>query len=697
MPTTQSKPEAQLDSPITIINGLGPKTARSFEKLGVFVLEDLFYFVPRRSEDRRRISKIRNIVLGDIASVYAEITYVVSKRGGTEARIKDRKDKNDKEYREVIARACWFSYKIAYSMKKGTKLALHGQVFGLGNMPTFFHPEYEILSGDEKSSIIGCMFNVYPGTADLTQNTIKKFVTLAANDYAEKLLNEFVPEDVLARHKLPSLCNAVRMIHSPTTDTMYIKARSRLVFNEFFLLQTGMRMLRRQQTDETCSNIIKPGEKFGAFMQSLPFELTKDQKTALSEILNDINKPEPMNRLLQGDVGSGKTIIAAAVMIAASDSGTQSALMVPTEILAQQHYIKLRQYIEPLGLKAVLLTGGLTLPQRRKVLDEIASGEANIIIGTHSLFSDAANFFNLALVIIDEQHKFGVLQRKALISKGEHPHVLAMTATPIPRTLTMTVYGNLDLSSIKELPPGRQKVETISMNQAEYRKIIKMIRKHTARHEQVYWVCPLITEGKSDLDSVNDTCGRLRDILPEIRIEAIHGKMSVKDRAEIMSGFAAGNIDVLVATTVIEVVIDVPNATLIVIDEAGQFGLAQLHQLRGRVGRGQAKSTCVLLENLSLTVDGINRIAAMKRLSDGFELANEDLRQRGTGEFCGTHQHGVTEFKVADLSIDGNILAIARDEAINIINEDPDLQSCPMLKDEIFRRLGDVLELAVTS
>ncbi|MBR0035389.1 MAG: ATP-dependent DNA helicase RecG, partial [Synergistaceae bacterium] len=384
-------------------------------------------------------------------------------------------------------------------------------------------------------------------------------------------------------------------------------------------------------------------------MKALPFEITGAQKKASSEILADMAKPKPMNRLLQGDVGSGKTLVAVMAMLAACDSGAQAAFMAPTEILAQQHYIKLTKYLEPLGLKVALLTGSLKKSERRKILTGIYSGDIDIVVGTHSVFSEDVEFLNLALVIVDEQHRFGVLQRGALIAKAKAPHVLAMTATPIPRTLILSVYGDLEVSILDELPPGRQKIDTISLTPSGFRKIPKMIREHVKNHEQVYWVCPTIDEGERDLASVNESCERLKDILPEMRIAALHGRMPVNEKARIMNEFAAGDIDVLVATVVIEVGVDVPNATMMVIEDAGQFGLAQLHQLRGRVGRGKAASVCVLLENQDITAEGRARVAAMEATSDGFELAEQDLQQRGAGEICGTRQHGVTDFRVADL------------------------------------------------
>ena len=684
----EPKPEASLTSPITILDGLGPKTARSFMKLGVFLLEDIFFLLPRRYEDRRYPKPLSDLVPGETACTIARVSDIDSYPGRTEAEIAD-----DSGSAHII----WYTDKIARFVRKGMKLAVYGQLNDKRIDAVFMHPEFEIISPSRGTSLIGRIFPVYPGTADLSQRVIKKFVDLALDKYSVQCLKEFLPQRVLKKYGMMSLHDAVLQIHRPKDELTFIKARNRLAFDEFYLLQSGIIMRRNSHVGDTHAQILKPGGKFDAFMGSLPFELTEAQRVAGYEILADLEKPDPMNRLLQGDVGSGKTLVAVIAMLAAADSGAQAAFMAPTEILAQQHYIKLVKYLEPLGLRVALLTGSLKARERKKLLMDIFCGNVDIVIGTHAIFSQDVDFMNLALVIVDEQHRFGVLQRGALISKGKYPHVLAMTATPIPRTLIMSVYGDLEVSVLNELPAGRKRIQTISLRPQQFRKIPKMIREHAARHEQVYWVCPLIDEGERDLASVNDTCAKLRDILPELKIAVLHGRMPVNEKSAVMNEFSAGNIDILVATVVIEVGVDVPNASLIVIEDAGQFGLAQLHQLRGRVGRGKAQSTCVLLENQDITPDGKARLEAMVRTSDGFELAEQDLQQRGAGEICGTRQHGVTDFRVADLVRDEKILTLARDEARELMTDDPELKNEPEMKKEILHRLGRVLELAATS
>ena len=682
------KTNPTLTSRITILEGLGPKTAEAFARLGVITLEDMFFLMPRRYEDRRNPKPMDSLVPGTTDCAVGMVSELSYGYGKTEAVISDSTGS---------ANVIWFTEKIGTFLRKGMRIAVYGQLSDRYIVPSFSHPEFEILKRGAIPKLIGKIFPVYPGTADLTQRVIIKFIDLALDTCSEECLKEFLPKKVLNSYKMMSFRDAVIQIHRPSDELSFIKARNRLSFDEFYLLQTGIIMRRNSRGGLLQAQPLKAGDKYRAFTENLPFALTKAQQQAGAEILSDLAKPSPMNRLLQGDVGSGKTIVAVIAMLAACDSGAQSAFMAPTEILAQQHYINLCKLLEPLGLKVALLTGSLKESERKRILDEIYCGIVNIVVGTHAVFSEDVDFLNLALVIVDEQHRFGVLQRGALISKGKAPHVLAMTATPIPRTLILSVYGDLGVSVLNELPPGRQKIRTISLTPAEFRKVPKMIRERVAKHEQVYWVCPLIEEGERDLASVSDTYNRLHELLPEVRMEMLHGRLSVDQKTQIMNDFSAGKIDMLIATVVIEVGVDVPNATLMVIEDAGQFGLAQLHQLRGRVGRGKAQSTCVLLENPDITPEGRERVAAMVRTTDGFELAEQDLRQRGPGELCGTRQHGVTDFRVADLVRDEKILMLARDLAQELMTEDPALESEPKLKAEILRRLGGVLELAATS
>ena len=597
-----------------------------------------------------------------------------------------------------MARVVWFTDRIAEFVREGMRLALYGQISNYYIEPQFSHPEFEILyRKSQHPKIIGRIFPIYPGTADLTQKAIKKFVDTALDTYADSLLKDFMPSKISSRHKMMSLKEAVMTIHNPADEKAFIRARNRLSFDELFLLQAGVVMRRKAFTGKYHAHSLKPGDIFAKFAASLPFKMTDAQRIAIYEIFDDMEKPYPMNRLLQGDVGSGKTIVAISAMLAACDSGVQSAFMAPTEILAQQHYISLKKFLAPLGVKTALLTGNLKASERREILAGLAEGSINIAVGTHALFSEGVTFKNLALAIIDEQHRFGVLQRGSLTAKAVSPHVLAMTATPIPRTLIMSIYGDLEVSTLDEMPPGRKPVKTTSLTPQKSKRVFGMIREAVSKGHQVYWVCPVIDETEKDLHSVTEAYERIQSAMPEMRAAVIHGRLSADEKSRVMQDFSAGNVDILVATTVIEVGVDVPNATMIVIQDAGQFGLSQLHQLRGRVGRGRVQSYCVLLENNDISEAGRLRVQAMTEISDGFELSARDLEMRGPGEICGTHQHGVTDFRVADIVRDEKILALARNEARALLDDDPDLRNEPDLRREILRRLGKVLELAATS
>ena len=683
----------RLSSPVEILKGIGSRRNAALAKLGVFTLEDLLYLIPRRYEDRRFVSTLSNLIPGRSQCAIAKVIKLTVRQGFTRAVIQDDTG---------TAKAVWFGHR--NFLREGMTLAISGNVDNKYNVNEFVNPEFEVItSPDQKYSVIGRIFPVYPANSDISQRVLRTLINSALENYSEKCVIEFLPEEILKRFGMMSNREALINIHYPKDNTSYIRARNRLAFEELFLLQTGM-LLRRQKfsgtnSDSRRAQVLKPGKSFYAFMNKLPFRLTDSQRIAIHEILEDLSRDKPMNRLLQGDVGSGKTLVAFAALLTAGDSGTQSALMAPTEILAWQHYNKLRKSLESLGLRAGFLSGSLGAKERREILQGISNGEINIVIGTHSIFSEHVNFRSLSLVIIDEQHRFGVLQRSELISKGISPHVLAMTATPIPRTLLLSLYGDLDSSRLNELPPGRKAIQTIIITHENFSVLISTIRERIlARHEQIYWVCPLIEDsGERDLTSINQAYERLSKILPDVNIAVLHGRMTPDMKAKIMQDFTDNKINLLISTVIIEVGVDVPNASMIVIQDAGNFGLAQLHQLRGRVGRGEAQGVCVLLEGANITPEGRERLNAMIRTSDGFELSEYDLRQRGAGEICGTRQHGINEFRVADLVRDEKILLLARNEARALIKRDSKLDSEPKLKREIYRRLAGSLELAITS
>ena len=676
-----------LNSPVSVIKGIGTKKAEAFNRLGVFNLEDLLFLFPRRYEDRREPIALRDLISGEYNCSIAVVTELTWGGGRTNAVITDGHNR---------ARITWFSEKLSFVIKKGMRLALYGMVDQFGGGFRFTHPKFEILRYREQpSSLIGKIFPVYPANSDLSQKDISSAIEYVFLNY-DYLLYEFLPDKIITRHNLMSYADAIKYMHSPTDENNFKQARNRLAFDELFLLQTGIYM-RREIFTKSGAKVLQPGKLYNAFIKSLSFEMTRAQRHAAAEIFEDINSVKPMNRLLQGDVGSGKTLVAICAILAAVDSGTQAIFLAPTEILAQQHFINFTKFLEPLGIKIALLTGSTKTRERRKILNGLLDGKINILIGTHAVISDDVILKSPGLFVIDEQHRFGVMQRNALISKTIAPHVLAMTATPIPRTLILSIYGDLDVSILDEMPPGRKKVETIAMMPVEFPLLPSYIKARVKLKEQVYWVCPLIEEGERNLSDVTKTYDRLRNLLPDIKIAMLHGKLTIDEKSQIMREFSDGEIDLLVSTIVIEVGVDVPNATLMIIDDAAQFGLSQLHQLRGRIGRGKAQSTCILLETNNITDEGRARILAMLEYSDGFELAERDLIQRGPGALCGVRQHGVTDFRVADLINDKRILNLARRDAEELIKNDPELKNYPDLKFEIIRRLGQTLELVTTA
>jgi ATP-dependent DNA helicase RecG len=678
---------------------VGEVRERALLRLGVKTAEDLLFFFPRRYEDRRNITPFSALTEGCVTSVVAEVAAFEkrsSSRRGLEvssALLSDGKD---------FIRAVWFNMpRLEGVLTPGTRVALYGKVEIRGGIQ-LKSPEFEVLDESDPESV-GRIVPIYPATAGLSPKWIRRIVFSALSLYLDRVRDYFPPE---TRRKLglPELRESILELHRPQGRESWRAARNRLAFDELFLLQTGL-LLRKKRHAAARKNAPsfvrgKPGEKFGSFLRSLPFPLTGAQERVIGEIVSDMASETPMNRLLQGDVGSGKTVVAVAALVVAADSGAQTAFMAPTEILAQQHYFRLKTWLPELGIRVELLTGSLSRAERRRVLDALASGEAQVAVGTHALFGPKVVFGRLGLVVVDEQHRFGVLQKNTLLAKTRSPHVLVMTATPIPRTLTLSIYGDLDVSVLDELPPGRKPVSTVLLRASgrqHFARLLSFIRDTAGQGRQIYWVCPLIEESeKLDLTAAYSRFQSLREDLPGLRAALIHGQLPAGEKEAVMRAFAAGEIDLLVATSVIEVGVDVPNATVMVIEDASRFGMAQLHQLRGRVGRGGEESHCVLLSG-NPTPEGAARLDAMLSSSDGFRIAELDLRQRGPGEICGVRQHGVTDFRVADLTRDYKLLSLARKEAMLLIEEDPDLENARLLKETLMRRLGAALELAGTA
>jgi ATP-dependent DNA helicase RecG len=662
--------------------------------LGIKTVEDLLFFFPRRYEDRRNLTRLSALTPGTMAAVVATVVLFQKRprsHRGLEIATAVLSDGQD------AVRAVWFNMpRIGDAMVPGRKVALYGRVERRGELQ-FTSPEFEVLDEEDPQSV-GRVVPIYPTTAGLSAKWVRRIVGSVVETCLSEL-EDFVPPVIRQRHGFADLAASVKELHFPQERKTWLAARNRLAFDELFLLQTGL-FLRRQRrsvaSSKASAQILREGEKFRSFMRSLPFQPTAAQTRVIREIAEDLASSVPMNRLLQGDVGSGKTAVAAASLMIAADGGVQSAFMAPTEILARQHFFRLEEMLRPLRISVELLTGSLTAGERKNVLSAVSSGSAQIVVGTHALFGEKVAFKHLGLVVVDEQHRFGVLQKNALRAKGDQTHVLVMTATPIPRTLTLSIYGDLDVSVLDELPPGRKPVKTIHLR-GQKKRLLQFLRKTADEGRQAYWVCPLIEENEDmDLTAAVSRFRTLKEELPELRIALIHGQLPDTEKDSAMQSFARGEIDLLVATSVIEVGVDVPNAVVMVIEDATRFGVAQLHQLRGRVGRGSGESLCILLTGTP-TPEGAARIDAMLSTSDGFKIAELDLRQRGPGEVCGVRQHGVTDFRVADLVRDRKLLELARQDAELLLREDPELRGEPLLLQTLTSRLGETLELAGTA
>ena len=680
---------AELTDSVRYIKGVGEHREDLLKKIGITKSEDLLYYFPYRYEDRSAPTKLSSLRVnkpGEKSLIIARIIAVEKRYANnkklsiTSALICDEEGNS--------AKAIWFNIpNLERTLLPGKLVSLYGKVEFRGEWQ-ITSPELETLD-DESNANLG-IIPVYPTTSGLSQKILRRIINSALETVLPKL-TDYIPEKM--RRNMP-LESAIKTLHYPTDRSKWATARNRLAFDEFFVLQVGLG-LRRKMIESMIAPSIIQGEQFNNFLSSLPFELTAAQKRALCEILEDIKKERPMNRLLQGDVGSGKTVIAAAVLTAASECEKQGALMVPTEVLAQQHYSRLKNMLPNIAL----LSGSLSINERKSIIEGLKTGEIKTVVGTHALLSDNVAFSSLGIVIVDEQHRFGVLQKQSLISKGlpiVHPHVLVMTATPIPRTLTLSVYGDLSVSVIDELPPGRKPVETRAASSAKLKDVLQFVSKCARLGRQIYWVCPLIEDSENiNIASAVRRHEELRKYLG-LRTELMHGKLSGNMKSEIMKEFEYGRIDLLVSTSVIEVGVDVPNASVMVIEGADRFGLSQLHQLRGRIGRGAEKGWCILVSNPK-TQEGKERIAAMKQTTDGFKIAEIDLKIRGPGEVCGTRQHGITDFRVADLIRDQKILLEARVEAGKLLDSDPELKNEPLLLKVVMERIGNALNIAGTA
>lgn len=648
---------------IRTLPGIGPKKALLFAKLGIETLGDLLHFYPRDYEDRTRILPIASLE-ADVPSCF--IASVVT---NPQTHRIPKPGKRQLEYTKVVVadhtgRLNLTFFNASYTAQRlirGETYCFYGTLTGdyLGYAMT--NPLFEPL--DSEGNVTRRIMPIYPLTAGLTNKQVVQAVRAAMGRCG---VEETIPETVRETYGLCDAAAALREIHSPSSAEALDEARKRLIFEEFYVFSAALSIVRAKRTVRTVSAYQTDG--IAQFYDALPFSLTGAQQRAINDILSDFRAGKPMSRLVQGDVGCGKTMVAAAAAFCAIKNKKQAALMAPTEILAKQHLDRLAPLLEPLGIRCVLLTGSLPAAQKKAVRQAIADGAADLIIGTHALLTEATVFSGLGLVIADEQHRFGVAQRAALLAKGEQPHLLIMSATPIPRTLALILYGDLDVSVIDELPPGRQPVETFLVDERYRSRLNGFIRKQAEENHQTFIVCPAIEEGETEsFKAAEQWAQTLKNyVFPNLRVALLHGKMKGAEKEAVMESFAAQKYDILVATTVIEVGVDVPNATLMVVENADRFGLSQLHQLRGRIGRGGAKSFCILVSD-NRNDETLARLKALCATTDGFRIAEEDLKLRGPGDFFGSRQHGLPVFHIGNLAQDLNVLKQAQQAAADTV------------------------------
>lgn len=692
------------------IKGVGPRYSSLLEKRNVHTVEDALFLLPLRYEDRRELLAIQKLRPGQSAVFSGTVLSADTgtTRGGRkffEAVIGDNSG-------TILCK--WFNANPVWMKRTwqvGRRGVFSGEVNQFGFQRELHHPDVDWLPDNADVQAVldadpinfGRIVPVYPLTEGLSQKVLRRIMRQVIDAFLHDVEN-VVPPALLPAGCLP-LQDALRSVHLPSNDARLDElnsgrtpAQQSLAFDDFFYWELGQALKKRgiEREDGIAFNVTHRYTK--ELVKLLPFELTAAQKRVLAEIKHDMISPHPMHRLVQGDVGCGKTLVALMAALIAVENEYQVAIMAPTEILAEQHWHTMHRWCSQLGIELVLVTAGIKGKLKKDVLQRIASGTAQVVIGTHAVIQDSVDFFRLGLGIIDEQHRFGVLQRSVLRKKGQNPDILVMTATPIPRTLAMTLFGDLSLSVINELPPGRSAIDTRIYFEQRRSQVYDMIRAEVAQGHQAYFICPLVEETeKSDLKAAVQMALHLQqDIFPDMKIGLLHGRMSPDEKESVMASFKSGELDLLVATTVIEVGIDVPNATLMVIEHAERFGLSQLHQLRGRVGRGTAPSRCILLTQNALSEDSQKRLHVMETTCDGFCIAEADLSIRGPGDFLGTRQSGMPDFRVANILRDQNLLESARQAAEKLLESDPELKSGsgPRIHEELLYRWGNRLELA---
>ena len=661
-----------LDTPLQYLKGVGPQRARHLARLGLETVGDALLYLPSRHEDRSQLTPLGRVTVGQTLTCTGTIAGISPPpRGRSRAPLYVTL----RDASGFVNAVWWGQAYLERVFTRGQRLIVHGVVKQGRRSPIELHvADHEIVEDGENETLhTGRLVPVYPLTQGLPQRPLRALMKRLVDGCAAAA-PEPLPETIRVRHGLPPIGRALAQGHFPESEAALATARRRLVFDDLFLLELGLAIRRQRDGRLPGLAMHPPGALPRRLLRSLPYRLTRAQERVWGEIRIDMAQPHPMNRLLQGDVGSGKTVVAGLAMLTAIEAGFQAALMAPTEILAEQHWLTVSSLLAPLGIRVTLLTNATRGKARRALLAALAEGETCCLIGTHALVQEGVIFKRLGLAVVDEQHRFGVVQRATLRRKGESPDVLVMTATPIPRTLALTVYGDLDVSVLDEMPPGRQRVLTAIRDETERPGVYAFLRQEMQARRQIYVVYPLVEESEAtDVRAATEMAARLqREIFPDFRVGLLHGRMSAAEKDRVMAEFRAGAIQLLVSTTVIEVGIDVPNATMMVVEHAERFGLSQLHQLRGRVGRGPWKSYCALMTQ-GASDDARRRLDAMVATNDGFRIAEADLELRGPGDFFGTRQSGLPEFRVADLLRDAAMLEEARTEAFALVAADPNL------------------------
>ena len=684
-----------LDDSVQYLKGVGPVRAEFFSKKNIHTVRDLFYYFPRRYNDYRNLCRISDVRISDTVTVYGRLENI------REGRMRSRRGKrvsavltDDTSAIQLV----WFNAPyIKDALAKAGFGFFSGKISQYQGMPQLTNPAFEPASEDMNPEDLiqaGGLVPVYPSVEGVSQFMIRK-ITRGALEKYQTVVTERLDKGIVTEYTDMPVADALWNVHFPKDPRLSDKAVERFVFEEFIVFQAAVQALREKRVVERGALPIRASEKIdGRIRKRFPFTLTHAQNRCVKEILRDMDSDIPMHRLLHGDVGSGKTAVAIYAMLAAVAAKGQVALMAPTEILAEQHYISLTGLLADSRVRTGLLTSGTAAEDRVQVLAGLKNGDLDIVVGTHSIFQNPVEFNNLRLAIIDEHHRFGVLQRARLLSKGVVPHILVMTATPIPRTITITLYGDLDISVIDEMPPGRSPVKTHWFREKNRKKAYGLIQKELDKNNRIFVVCPVIDDSpEHDLKSVTEVCEELRkNIFPDHRVCLLHGRMPQQEKASIMKDFRSGKINILVSTTVIEVGMDIPDATVMMVEHAERFGLSQLHQLRGRVGRSSKPSVMIMLSN-ARNEDASARLKAMTKTTDGFRIAEEDLKIRGCGQYFGTRQHGKPDFEIGDPLRDYTTMVAARNIVHKLFKQDPQLRTYPQLRAEVLYRYGKKFKL----